>query len=140
VRQSGAPVNPFPWENAEQLASRRLGSAARRALADPASKRGAASLNFDPPSPAGEETAGFWPVSAFVEPESVKQSRLAREPPLPFQEPIESHCGLPVEGRICSAGATRTARRDAITECTANPVVQAFDWSIRRSSAAKIGV
>jgi hypothetical protein len=47
---------------------------------------------------------GFWPVSAFIEPESVKQSRLAREPPSPIQEPFESHCGLPVESRIFFAG------------------------------------
>ena len=67
------------------------------------------SLRFEarrrfPRPPTGKNSARPLPVSAFIEPESVGQFGPAREPPSPFQEPAEFHCGLPVESRICSAG------------------------------------
>ena len=68
MRQSGAPVNPFPWEKGGPLTLRRLGNTTEESTGRPAPTR-------DPPlstRPAGEENGWICPVSAFIELESVK--------------------------------------------------------------------
>ena len=100
MRQSGAPVNPFAREKASS--SPRSPSEAPRTAFD--SRPDAQLLSALPHG--GRNRPGFGQL-AFHRARVCGTIRPAREPPLPFQEPAEFYCGLPVESRICSAGGNK---------------------------------
>ncbi len=92
----------------------------------PGSKCGAASVTCPP---RGKKSAGPRPVSAFIEPESVRHSDPAREPPGPFRSQPSPTAVSRSRAASVQRAETRTARSDGITGCFAILVVQAV-WLV----------